>query len=345
MPVIEPGEWKGVVKIERIITHTDFDGVVSAALCSAVSGCDRFVFTGPNAVTRAEISITTTDLVCDLPYPLECGLWFDHHPGNRETVKLRGIDPGTIPGRFDEKPSCARVIFEYFTEQGAALAAHFAATVAEADTIDSFNYRNIDEWREETPGRLVDMSIKAYSATPRDQTKFLGHLTALVRDRPLSEVLEDSSVASRVERHREEERRMVEFIERSASFLPQDRQGELIILDFTPHNRPPRVIRNLAYLVHPRALGALTLNPLFSGGRKTTDFSISMSLSMNMTGRDHGKDIGEIMRSLNIGDGHVGAAAGVVHCGSKDEMLRTKKRLLDEIWEAWRAMPMSDSAV
>lgn len=136
---------------------------------------------------------------------------------------------------------------------------------------------------------------------------------------------------------------MVEFIERSTSFLPQDREGQLVILDFTPHNRPPRVIRNLAYLVHPRALGALTLNPLFRGGRKTTDFSISMSLSMNMTGLDHGKDIGEIMRSLNIGDGHVGAAAGVVHCNSKDEMLRMKKRLLDEIWEAWSSMPSNES--
>lgn len=131
---------------------------------------------------------------------------------------------------------------------------------------------------------------------------------------------------------------MVEFIERSASFLPQDRDRELVVLDFIPHKRPPRVIRNLAYLVHPRALGVVTLNPLFRGGRKTTDFSVSMSLSMNMTGREHGKDIGEIMRSLNIGDGHIGAAAGTVHCGSKDEMLRAKKRLLDEIWDAWRAM-------
>ena len=67
------------MNIERIITHNDFDGVVSAALCSAAFGCDRFVFTGPNAIARAEISITTDDAVCDLPYPLECGAWFDHN--------------------------------------------------------------------------------------------------------------------------------------------------------------------------------------------------------------------------------------------------------------------------
>ncbi|HUV36811.1 MAG TPA: hypothetical protein VMX58_07725 [Patescibacteria group bacterium] len=331
------------MNVERIITHNDFDGVVSAALCSAVYGCDRFVFTGPNAIARAEISITMDDVVCDLPYPLECGQWFDHHSGNREAVRLRGIDPDAIPGLFDEQPSCARVILMFFTGRGESLAGHFEETVTEADMIDSFNYRSVEEWREETPGKLVDMSIKAYSATPRDQTKFLDHLTGLVRDLPLPRALEDPVVAARLERYREEERHMVEFIERSVSYLPQDRDRELIVLDFTPHKRPPRVIRNLAYLVQPQALGVVTLNPLFRGGRKTTDFSVSMSLSMNMTGRDHGKDIGEIMRSLNIGDGHVGAAAGTVNCDSKDEMLRAKKRLLGEIWDAWRSMRPEDS--
>lgn len=331
------------MNVERIITHNDFDGVVSAALCSAAYACDRFVFTGPNAIARAEISITMNDVVCDLPYPLECGLWFDHHRGNREAVRLRGIDPDTIPGRFDEQPSCARVLLMYFAGRGEALAGHFEETVAETDTIDSFDYRSVEEWRAETPGTLVDMSIKAYSATPRDQTKFLDHLTVLARDLPLNRVLEDAEVAGRLERYREEERRMVEFIERSAGFLPRDRNRELVVLDFTSHKRPPRVIRNLAYLVHPSALGVVTLNPLFRGGRKTTDFSVSMSLSVNMTGRDHGKDIGEIMRSLNIGDGHPGAAAGTVHCGSKDEMLRAKKRLLDEIWDAWRSMCPDDT--
>ena len=60
---------------------------------------------------------------------------------------------------------------------------------------------------------------------------------------------------------------------------------------------------------------------------------------MNMTGRDHGKDMGEIMRSLDIGDGHTGAAAGTIHCHSKDMMLREKKRALDEIWAMWKVMP------
>ncbi len=324
------------MKYERIVTHGDFDGLVSAAVCSHAEGVERFVFTGPNSIARAEISIDTRDIVCDLPYPLECGAWFDHHPGNLEALRLRGIDPGTIPGSFGEKPSCARVVYEFYRAgSGYSPPPHLAATVDEADRIDSFDYRSIEEWRRETPGKLVDMSLKVYFPGPREQTKYLGFLTLLLRDRSLEEILEDPSVASNIERYRVEEERMSAFIEQSISFLPQDKGREIIILDFTHHKRRPRVIKNLAYLHYPQALAVLTLNPLYRGGVKTTDFSVSMSLSMNLTGLAHGKDVGDIMRTLDIGDGHAGAAAGMVRCGTKEEMLRIKERILSSIWKLW----------
>jgi|WetSurMetagenome_2_1015567.scaffolds.fasta_scaffold21920_3 hypothetical protein len=327
------------MEYDRIITHGDFDGVVSGAICSFVLGVDRFVFTGPVAITRAEVSVGPRDVVCDLPYPLECGLWFDHHPGNREALALRGIDPAGIPGRLDgTKPSAARVVFEYFTERGAGLPGRFAETVAEADTIDSFDYRTVDEWLRETPGKLVDMSLKAHLPTPRDRTKFLDRLVRLVRDGSLGDVLADAEVAAHVARYRDEEKRMIEFLRKSISFLNEDAAHEIVVLDFTAHSRPPRVLKNLAFLLEPGALGALTASPIFRGDRKTTDLSISMSLSMNMTDKAHGKDIGEIMRTLDIGDGHVGAAAGTIHSGSKDEMLRKKKKALSDIWRIWKGM-------
>jgi hypothetical protein len=323
---------------ERIITHSDFDGVVSAVICSVVFGCDSFVFAGPGMITRAEISIGARDIVCDLPYPLECGLWFDHHPGNREALVLRGIDPAALPGRLDEtKRSCARVVFEYFSERDTVFPDSITEAVAEADVIDSFDYRTVEEWRRETPGKLVDMSLKAHFPTPREQTKYLNRVTRLVRDQSLAEAIADAEVASRIARYREEERRMMETLGKSISFLPEDEAKELVILDFTSFARPPRVLKNLAYLLQPQALGVLTIGTLFRGDRKTNDLSLSMSISMNLTGKEHGKDIGEIMRMLNIGDGHVGAAAGSIHCETKDEMLRRKKKLLADIWRLWKA--------
>lgn len=326
------------MEIKRIVTHNDFDGVVSAALCSLALGCDEFFFTGPQAVTRAQVSIGPADAVCDLPYPLECGMWFDHHPGNLEALRLRGIDPAAIPGRFDERPSCARVVLEHFVAGGIDFPEHLLRAVEEADMIDSFAYHSVEEWRSETPGKLVDMGLKAPSETFADQMAFLERVTFLVRDGELAAAALDPEVAARIERFRQDEQSMLRLVETAASFLDQDTAHELVVMDFTAHNRRPRVMRNLAYLLYPEALGALAINSQFRGGTKTNDLAFSLSLSMNMTGRDHGKDAGEIMRTLNIGDGHAGAAAGSLHCASKQEMLREKRRIVGEIWRLWSAM-------
>jgi hypothetical protein len=70
-------------------------------------------------------------------------------------------------------------------------------------------------------------------------------------------------------------------------------------------------------------------------GVKSNNIGLSMSLSISGNREDHSKNIGEIMRSLNIGDGHPGAAAGTVRCQSKQEMQRKKKEILNQIFKLW----------
>ena len=82
---------------EKIVTHDDFDGIVSAALCAWALGVDRFVFAGPLTITKAQITITERDVVCDLPYPLQCGLWFDHHEGTGRSWNTGASTPTPSP--------------------------------------------------------------------------------------------------------------------------------------------------------------------------------------------------------------------------------------------------------
>jgi hypothetical protein len=70
-------------------------------------------------------------------------------------------------------------------------------------------------------------------------------------------------------------------------------------------------------------------------GVKSNHLGLSMSLSINGNRQNQSKNIGEIMRSLNIGDGHPGAAAGQIRCKSKQEMLKKKKELLQKIYRIW----------
>jgi len=104
----------------------------------------------------------------------------------------------------------------------------------------------------------------------------------------------------------------------------------------TRYKRRPSVLKNLAFLLHPSSKAVIEIRSLYRQGVKTNNFGISVSLSPNMDSAMVRQDLGEIMRRLNIGDGHKGAAGGTVSCRSKDEMIRKKQEILDKILLLWR---------
>ena len=324
-----------VTEYEKIVTHNDFDGIVSASLCSWVLKIQKVVFTGPLTITRSQITITEKDVVCDLPYPLQCGLWFDHHEGNLQELALRKIDSKSIPGRFDLKPSCSRVVYEYFSERG-EFPPYFGKAVEEADVIDSFSYSSIEDWRRETPGRLIDLTLKAPFQSAEDKGNYMRNVVQQLRGRPIEEVSHLEFVQKRLKQYQEEEGRILRIIRDASSFVEQDENKEVVVIDLTSYQRRPHLIKNLAFLIYPKALGVLEVYNLMDYQRvKSNHLGFSMSLSINGNRPDQSKNIGEIMRTLNIGDGHPGAAAGTLHCKSKQEMLKKKKELLEQIFNLW----------
>ena len=322
-------------EFEKIITHNDFDGVVSAAICSHALGVDFIVFTGPRSISEARTPVTKDDVVCDLPYPLECGMWFDHHEGNLEELQYRNIDPQTIPGRFDIKPSCARVVYEYFSEQQ-QLPDHFVEMVDEADIIDSFDYKDVEDWRAETPGKIIDSTIKLQAEKASEKWQYLRNLILHLKNHSLTEVAQMPGVRKRYHAFQEEEKEMLRQIEGSITFLPEDKNKELIIIDLTRHNRQPNILKHLAYLLYPQAQAVIEIKSMFKNRTKTNNLALSMSLSVNLNSKQHNKDVGAIMRELNIGSGHAGAGAGTIFCQSKAEMLQEKNKVLTEIFKMFQ---------
>jgi len=319
---------------KRIITHNDFDGIVSAALCSYALKVNYIFFTGPVAITRNSVSISTEDVVCDLPYPLECGMWFDHHEGNLEDLKYRHIDPETIPGRFAIKDSCARVIYEFFSLK-VKFPSYIKETVEQTDIIDGFKYNSVDEWREMTPGKLVDATLKIPYDSPKKKNLYMKELVFWIRNNPLEKIVNYRPIREKLKIYEQEEKRMLDLIQKDSYFHEKDLDKEIVILDFTHHNRKPQVIKNLAFIHYPNSLAVLEVYNLFEQGKKSTNLGFSISLSVNMNCKSHSKNLGEIMRTLNIGDGHPGAAAGVVRAKSKKEMIAKKEQVIDQILTLW----------
>ena len=319
---------------EMIVTHHDFDGIVSASLCSWALKVDKVMFTGPLVIHRSQITITEKDVVCDLPYPLQCGLWFDHHEGNLEELEYRKIDAKSIPGRFDRKPSCSRVVYEYFSGQ-MEIPSYFQHSVEEADRIDGFSYSSIEDWREETPGKVIDYTLKVRFQSAEEQAAHMRNLVQQLRDRSIEEVANLSFVQKRFRQYQEEEERMLRAIRESSYFLEQDLRKEVVVVDLTRYQRRPHLSKNLAFLIYPEALSVLEIYHLMEQGVKSNNFGVSMSLSINGNRKTQTRNIGEIMRTLNIGDGHPGAAAGTVRCKSKQEMLRKKTEVLNQVFKLW----------
>jgi oligoribonuclease NrnB/cAMP/cGMP phosphodiesterase (DHH superfamily) len=320
---------------EKIVTHNDFDGIVSASLCSRVLEIQKVIFAGPMAITRSQLTITEKDVVCDLPYPLQCGLWFDHHEGNLQELALRKIDPKSIPGRFDLRPSCSRVVYEYFSGVE-ALPPYFLEAVEEADVIDSFSYSSFEDWRRETPGKVIDLTLKVHFQSTVDQTSYMRNLVQQIRDHSIAEVSKLDFIQKRLKQYREEEGRMLQIIRDASYFIEQDERKEVVVIDLTSYQRRPHLMKNLSFLIYPEALGVLEVYNLTDHqGVKSNHLGLSMSLSINGNRQGQSKNIGEVMRTLNIGDGHPGAAAGTVRCKSKQEMLKKKKELVDQIFRLW----------
>jgi len=320
---------------QRIVTHDDFDGVVSAALAGYFLEIESLAFAGPGDITRSAISTGAEDVVCDLPYPLSCGMWFDHHEANLEEVRLRGIDPAAIAGRHIPAPSCARVIRDYFAEDY-EIDEDIESMAAAADKIDTFAYESVEDWRRKTPAAAIDRSIKLKSGRPAERRAYLRQLTAWLRDESLEQAAGREEVIKRAREFEEQEAQMLKLIEQNLSFIDEEKQ--IILLDFTNHNRRVAVVKNLAQLLAPEALAVLEVKNLFERGIKTNDLSFSMSLTIAGTHSAGEKDLGEIMRALNIGSGHAGAASGMVRSKSKQEMLKEKKEILERIMGQWQKM-------
>lgn len=94
----------------RLITRSDFDGLVCAMLFKKMNMIDEMKFVHPKDVQDGLIEVTKNDILANVPYVEGCGLWFDHHSSEMERVR----EKGTYEGESRIAPSAARVVYDYY---------------------------------------------------------------------------------------------------------------------------------------------------------------------------------------------------------------------------------------
>ena len=98
--------------MKRLVTRSDFDGLVCAMLLNEIGIIDEIKFVHPKDVQDGKIELTENDITTNLPFDKRVGLAFDHHESelirnNLEDYLGKYIIDGTAR-------SAARVVYDYY---------------------------------------------------------------------------------------------------------------------------------------------------------------------------------------------------------------------------------------
>jgi len=95
----------------RLVTRSDFDGLVCGVLLKDLGLIEEIFFTHPKDVQDGKVDITENDITTNLPFSPKAHLVFDHHFSelirNREERPDNYIIDGNVP-------SAARVVYDYY---------------------------------------------------------------------------------------------------------------------------------------------------------------------------------------------------------------------------------------
>jgi nanoRNase/pAp phosphatase (c-di-AMP/oligoRNAs hydrolase) len=98
--------------MKRLVTRSDFDGLVCAMLLKELDIIDEIKFVHPKDVQDGKVDITENDITTNLPFDKRVGLAFDHH----ESELLRN-KPEDYEGKYiidGDAKSAARVVYDYY---------------------------------------------------------------------------------------------------------------------------------------------------------------------------------------------------------------------------------------
>lgn len=190
----------------RLLTRSDFDGLICAVLLKHVGMMDEWKFIHPKDVQDGFIQVSKTDILANVPYVPGVGFWFDHHSSEKDRLKFEY----TYDGASELKPSCARVIWDYFGGQD-AFPLEFREMMEYVDRCDSGQLTSDEVLQPEgwvllsfivDPrtglGRYKDYRISNYSLM-MEMVEWCSKL-------PVEEILAQPDVQERIERYFEQDK-------------------------------------------------------------------------------------------------------------------------------------------
>lgn len=299
----------------RLITRSDFDGLVCGALLKEAGIIDHWKFAHPKDLQDGLVEINEDDCLANVPFVEGCGLWFDHHSSEFERNQLEG----KYKGESRITPSCARIIYEYYG--GEERFSHFNEMLAAVDKVDSGNL-TIDEIQNPEGWILIGFLMDPRTGLGRwrnftiSNYQLMEKLIDACRTMSTDEILNFSDVQERIEIYFEQTARFKEMV---SKYTRTD--GDVIISDLRGVDPIYTGNRFLIYSMYPEQ----NISAWIVSGKGGLGCSVAVGYSV--LNRTSDIDVGSLMLKYG-GGGH--KAVGT--CQFKDEEIKDKlPKLLNEL--------------
>ena len=282
-------------KMFRLITRSDFDGLVCAVLLEELDLINDILFVHPNQMQEGEIEVSMDDISTNLPYTPGIFAAFDHHLSEITRIGKHYdnhiIDPIA--------PSAARVVYNYFggKETFPGVSDEMMDAVDKGDSAQF----TLDEVLNPDGWPLLNFIMDSRTGLGRyrgfrvPNYELMMSLIDYCRRYPIEEILQHPDVVERVELYMEHQGPAKEQIQRCTTI-----HDNVAVIDYRDEETIYVTNRFTVYALYPQC--NISMHILWGRAQQNTVFAVGKSI-FNRTSQTN---IGELMLTYG-GGGHKNA--------------------------------------
>lgn len=302
----------------RLITRSDFDGLVCAMILKELDMIDDIKFVHPKDMQDGLIEVTDKDISTNLPYAEGIHMAFDHHSSEVERAggpkENHIIDP--------DAPSAARVVYKYFggKEKLPRITVEIMEAVDKADSAQFTREDILDPKGWVLLSYLMDArtGLGRFRNFRISNYELMMQLIDFCLDHPIEEILELPDVKERVDMYFEQQELFKEQIKKVHRM-----EGDVVILPLKDEETIYTGNRFMVYAMYPEA--KISVHVMWGLKKQNTAVTIGKSI----IDRSSKVDIGEICLKYG-GGGHKNAGTCQLDNDKVDDILPEIIRQLNE---------------
>jgi nanoRNase/pAp phosphatase (c-di-AMP/oligoRNAs hydrolase) len=293
----------------RLVTRSDFDGLVCGVLLKELDMIDEIAFVHPKDMQDGKVPISARDITTNLPYVPGCHLAFDHH--SSELTRNGAGRPANYvmdPAAF----SAARVVWRHFG--GAQRFPRIREDLLSAvDKADAALFAR-DEILDPKGWALLSFLMDARTGLGRFRQFRISNYDLMMqlidecRTHSVDEILELPDVKERVDLYRSHEAQFRAQIMRCTEV-----KDDVVVLDLRDEETIYAGNRFMIYALFPQC--RVSMHVLWGMKRQNTVFAIGKSI----LDRSSPVDVGELCLAYG-GGGHKAAGTCQVDNASAEQV-------------------------